>query len=367
MGQRTALYQTHADMGAKLVDFGGWDMPLHYGSQLQEHTQVRSNAGMFDVSHMTIVDVEGDGAEAYLRYLLANDVAKLASIPGKALYTAMLNNDGGVIDDLIVYRMAPNRYRTVVNCATREQDLAWMQARTEGFDVKVSEQSDLSMLAVQGPNAIEKVTQVLPQWQSDLQSLKVFQALELGQDNQSWFFSRTGYTGEDGLEIILPSAAAVDFWKALQAAGVAPCGLGSRDTLRLEAGMNLYGHEMDESISPLAANMGWTIAWEPQERDFVGRQALEAIRESGGSDQILVGLLLKEKGVLRAHQVVSIPGLDQCGEITSGTFSPSLGYSIAMARVPNSVGDHAFVEMRNKQAKVLVVKPNFVRKGKKLV
>lgn len=363
MGQRTALYQTHADMGAKLVDFGGWDMPLHYGSQLQEHTHVRSGAGMFDVSHMTIVDVEGAAAEAYLRYLLANDVSKLAATPGKALYTAMLNTEGGVIDDLIVYRMASNRYRTVVNCATREQDLAWMQTQAGDFDVDLIEQPELAMVAVQGPEAITKVREVLPQWASALTDLNVFQAIE----KEQWFLSRTGYTGEDGLEIILPSAEVITFWQALHEAGVSPCGLGARDTLRLEAGMNLYGHEMDQDISPLAANMAWTIAWEPADRNFIGRRALEDIRTNGGSQQKLVGLLLKEKGVLRAHQTVVVEGSDDRGEITSGTFSPTLGYSIAMARVPASVGDHAFVEMRNKQAKVEVVKPSFVRNGKKLV
>ena len=368
MGQHTPLYQTHADLGAKLVDFSGWDMPLHYGSQLQEHAQVRGGAGVFDVSHMTIVDVTGLEAEAYLRNLLANDVAKLAAVPGKALYTAMLNRDGGVIDDLIVYRLgAGDRYRTVVNCATRERDLAWMQTQANGFDVLIEEQPDLSMLAVQGPDAINKVAGVLPQWDTALHELKVFQAIE----KEQWFFSRTGYTGEDGLEIILPNALVVEFWRNLQQAGVAPCGLGARDTLRLEAGMNLYGHEMDETISPLAANMGWTIAWEPQERDFIGRGALENIRAGGGSGHILVGLLLKEKGVLRAQQAVSLsPGdnnTDQPGVITSGTFSPTLGYSIALARVPAGIGNHAFVELRNKQAQVQVVKPCFVRNGKKLV
>ncbi len=366
MGQRTPLYQTHADLGAKLVDFGGWDMPLHYGSQLQEHTQVRNSAGVFDVSHMTIVDVTGPGAKAYLRYLLANDVAKLEAVPGKALYTAMLNHEGGVIDDLIVYRLGNDDsswFRTVVNCATRERDLSWMQTVAKDFDVRVTEQADLSMLAVQGPVAIDKVGSVLADIDTQLHELKVFQAVELN----GWFFSRTGYTGEDGLEIILPANAVVEFWRRLLEAGVAPCGLGARDTLRLEAGMNLYGHEMDEQISPLAANMGWTIAWEPQERDFIGRGSLETIRASGGSEQVLVGLLLKEKGILRAHQAVELPNSKKTGEITSGTFSPTLGYSIAMARVPADHGDRAFVELRNKRVEVQIVKPCFVRHGKKLV
>ena len=365
MGHRTPLYQTHANLGAKLVDFGGWDMPLHYGSQLQEHTQVRGNAGMFDVSHMTIVDVTGADAEVYLRHLLANDVAKLAAVPGKALYTAMLNYDAGVIDDLIVYRLddSPVWYRTVVNCATRERDLQWMQSVAKDFAVTVAEQPALAMVAVQGPNAIAKVVAVLPQHQAALTALKPFQAVVL----EDWFLSRTGYTGEDGLEVILPAKAVVDFWQQLLDAGVAPCGLGARDTLRLEAGMNLYGHEMDEAVSPLAANMAWTVAWEPAERDFIGRTALERIRAAGGSEQILVGLALKEKGVLRAHQTVVLPESDKTGEITSGTFSPTLGFSIAMARIPVDHGQQAMVEVRNKRLAVDIVKPCFVRQGKKLI
>lgn len=361
MGQHTELYDRHRALGAKLVDFSGWDMPLHYGSQLHEHRVVRSTAGMFDVSHMTIVDVTGPQAEDYLRYLLANDVAKLAAVEGKALYTAMLNERGGVVDDLIVYRLG-DWYRTVVNCATRERDLAWMQAHATGFDVTITERNELSMLAVQGPQSIDKVSEILPPYASRLHELKNFQAFLQDQ----WFFSRTGYTGEDGLEIILPDSEVVTFWQALEKAGVEPCGLGARDTLRLEAGMNLYGHEMDEDVSPLVANMGWTIAWEPADRDFIGRRALEA-QKAEGVDQRLVGLVLHERGILRAHQTVHVPGTDKTGEITSGTFSPTLGLSIAMARVPATIGDRCLVDMRNKQVEAQVVKPCFVRNGKKLV
>lgn len=361
MGQHTELYDQHRALGAKLVDFSGWDMPLHYGSQLHEHRVVRSSAGMFDVSHMTIVDVSGPQAEDYLRYLLANDVAKLAAVEGKALYTAMLNGRGGVIDDLIVYRLS-DWYRTVVNCATRERDLAWMQQQASDFDVTITERNELSMLAVQGPQAIDKVSEVLPHLATQLHELKVFQAC-LQCD---WFFSRTGYTGEDGLEIILPNTEVVSFWQQLEKVGVEPCGLGARDTLRLEAGLNLYGHEMDEHVSPLAANMGWTIAWEPADREFFGRASLEAEKAAGPS-QRLVGLVLHERGVLRAHQVVHLPGTEEKGEITSGTFSPTLGLSIAMARVPTSVGERCLVDMRNKQVEVEVVKPCFVHNGKKLI
>ncbi len=362
MGNKTILYQAHKAMGGKLVDFGGWDMPLNYGSQIEEHNQVRSQAGMFDVSHMTIVDVTGADAKAYLQYLLANDVEKICNFPGKALYTGMLNENGGVVDDLIVYNMN-GWFRTVVNCATREKDLAWMNRHAQGFSVNITEQPGLAMIAVQGPEAIARVRAVLGGAKSEaVASLSVFQ----GVDVEGWFLSRTGYTGEDGLEIMVPQAQAETFWQALADAGVKPCGLAARDTLRLEAGMNLYGNDMDESISPLMANMGWTIAWQPPARNFIGRQALEA-EQAAGSRQKLVGLVLRERGVLRAHQKVVIEELEESGEITSGTFSPTLGFSIALARVPVEVGNTCLVEMRNKQVQVDVVKPCFVRNGKKLV
>jgi aminomethyltransferase len=362
MGNKTALYATHQLMGGKLVDFGGWDMPLHYGSQIEEHHKVRQSAGMFDVSHMTVVDVTGADAKAYLQYLLANDVAKIDSPLGKALYSGMLNPDGGVIDDLIVYKM-DGWYRTVVNCGTREKDLAWMTKIAADFDVQLQERDDLGMIAIQGPNAIALAKTVVSNERAALiDSLKVFQGLEA----DGWFIARTGYTGEDGLEIMLPNTAAADFWQALANAGVAPCGLGARDTLRLEAGMNLYGHEMDDAVSPLIANMGWTIAWEPSARDFIGRAAIAA-EKAAGVTQKLVGLVLRERGVLRAEQLVSVAGSDEKGVVTSGTFSPSLGYSIALARVPAAVGSHCEVEMRGKQVTVEVVAPNFVRHGKALV
>ncbi|GAA6154193.1 glycine cleavage system aminomethyltransferase GcvT [Pseudoteredinibacter isoporae] len=361
MGNKTALFAEHEAAGGKMVDFGGWDMPINYGSQVEEHHKVRREAGMFDVSHMTIVDVQGAGAKDFLRYLLANDVEKISSVTGKAMYTGMLNEQGGVIDDLIVYNM-DGWYRTVVNCATREKDLAWMAEQAKGFEVELSERPELSMLAVQGPEAIAKVAEVLGGNKAEVvNSLSVFQGLEV----DGWFLARTGYTGEDGLEIMVPEAAIVQFWKDLLAVGVAPCGLGARDTLRLEAGMNLYGSDMDDTILPMAANMSWTIAWAPEERDFIGRKALEAAKAEGVKEK-LVGLVMEQKGVLRAHQKVVVPGVDATGEITSGTFSPTLGYSIAMARVPKEIGDTCFVEMRNKQVEVKVIKPSFVRNGKQV-
>lgn len=365
MGHKTALHAQHHALGAKLVDFSGWDMPLHYGSQVEEHHKVRQSAGMFDVSHMTIVDVSGAQARSYLRHLLANDVASLKQ-KGKALYSAMLNEKGGVIDDLIVYLMTePDTsgewYRVVVNCGTREKDLRWMADQALRFDVALTEQPELAMIAIQGPKARQRVEQAVSESRARLLSeLKPF----VGQESEGWFIARTGYTGEDGLEIMLPEDEAADFWQQLLDAGVAPCGLGARDTLRLEAGMNLYGSDMDEEVSPLEAGMGWTLALDPAERRFVGREALEALRASGTARK-LVGLVLTERGVLRAHQKVIVEGLGE-GEITSGSFSPTLGYSIALARVPAETGVTAEVEMRGKRVPVQVVKPPFVRHGEKV-
>ena len=357
MGLRTPLYQQHLAAGAKMVDFGGWDMPLNYGSQMEEHHQVRRDVGMFDVSHMTVVDVTGSEVKAFLRYLLANDVERLTTA-GKALYSGMLNEAGGVVDDLIVY-LAENGYRLVVNAATREKDLAWMNSKAEGYAVHLHERDDLAMIAVQGPRALEVAAGVVSADRAALiNDLKPFQGLP----NGDWFIGRTGYTGEDGLEIILPADQAAGFWDALLAAGCRPCGLAARDTLRLEAGMNLYGMDMDDTVSPLAANMGWTIAWEPVERDFVGRKALEAQRAAGDQPR-QVGLVMSERAVLRGHQKVIVEGIGE-GEITSGTFSPTLGCSIALARVPRATGDSAQVEIRGKLMDVRVIKPGFVRNGK---
>ncbi len=358
MAQQTVLIHKHIEAGAKVVDFHGWDMPLHYGSQIEEHHAVRTDAGMFDVSHMTIVDLTGARTREFLRYLVANDVAKL-TVKGKALYTGMLNEAGGVIDDLIVYFLAEDYFRLVVNSATREKDLAWISQQAAPFGVTVTERPEFAMIAVQGPNAKAKVATLLSaEQQSLVAGMKPFFGVQAGD----LFIATTGYTGEDGYEIALPNELAADFWQKLLDAGVKPAGLGARDTLRLEAGMNLYGQDMDETVSPLAANMGWTIAWEPSDRQFIGRAALEKQRAEGTFK--LVGLVMEQKGVLRHGQRVVVAGGE--GEITSGTFSPTLGFSIAMARVPATVGDMAEVDIRGKLVPVQVVKPNFVRFGKKV-
>ncbi|WP_350447464.1 glycine cleavage system aminomethyltransferase GcvT [Pseudomonas solani] len=360
MGQRTPLYDLHLALGAKMVDFGGWDMPLHYGSQVDEHHQVRTDCGVFDVSHMTVVDVAGSQAQAYLQRLLSNDVERLKT-PGKALYSAMLNERGGVVDDLIVY-LTTSGYRLVVNAATRDKDLAWMHQQADGFDVRLDERSELAMLAIQGPAARHHTAELVSSARASLiHELKPFQGLPEGD----WFIARTGYTGEDGLEIMLPRDQAAGFLNELVGAGIAPIGLGARDTLRLEAGLNLYGQDMDEDNSPLASNLAWTIAWEPAGRDFIGRDVLEAQR-AGGAQPKLVGLVLEERGVLRAHQVVRVEGVGD-GEITSGSFSPTLGKSIALARLPAGTCERAEVEIRGKWYPVRVVQPNFVRNGKALI
>ena len=357
MAKPTPLHRFHQSLGAKLVDFGGWEMPLHYGSQIEEHHAVRRDAGLFDVSHMTVVDLRGPGARDYLRRLLANDVDRLKE-RGRALYSCMLNERGGVIDDLIVYFMAPDGYRVVVNAATRDKDLAWMSARLEGFDATLDERADLAMVAVQGPNARAKAEPLLPaEAREAARALVPFTALEAGD----WFIARTGYTGEDGLEVMLPAAEAEAFCKGLIDAGVHPCGLGARDTLRLEAGMALYGQEMDEETSPLAAGLAWTVSWADEARDFIGRDALAPQRENPPPMK-QVGLLLEGRGVLRAHQKVICTAGE--GEITSGTFSPTLQRAVALARVPRDCGDSCQVDIRGKLHPARVVKPPFARNGK---
>ena len=358
MGKRTPLYDSHVGAGARIVDFGGWDMPLHYGSQLEEHHIVRGAAGMFDVSHMTVVDFEGPGSRDFLRYLLANDVARLRE-GGKALYSCMLNEHGGVVDDLIAYYLGPERYRLIVNAATREKDMAWLVDHSGGFETAINERPELAMIAVQGPEARALASTLIDdEWRAQALDLKAFFGMSAGD----LFIARTGYTGEDGWEIVLPAAMAADFWQRCLDAGIRPCGLGARDTLRLEAGMNLYGTDMDDKVSPLEAGLGWTIAWEPADREFIGRGPLETMRSNENRQQF-AGLLLEGKGVLRNHQRVVVDGVGE-GEITSGGFSPTLERSIAMARIPGGDYDRAQVEVRNRLLDVRVVKLPFVRNGK---
>lgn len=361
MTQRTPLFDAHTAHNGKIVDFGGWELPVNYGSQIDEHNAVRTDAGMFDVSHMLVTDVTGDNAKVFLQKLLANDVAKLSFV-GKALYSGMLNDKGGVIDDLIVYRMneSETAYRIVSNGATREKDSAHFAKIGEEFGVTLTPRYELAMLAVQGPKAVEKMLAVKPEWADKVNALKPFVGVDLGND---WFVARTGYTGEDGVEVVMPADKAVGFFDELVKAGVTPCGLGARDTLRMEAGMNLYGNDMDDDTSPLEAGMGWTVDLKDESRDFVGKSALVALKNDGIKVR-QVGLLLAKGGVLRAGmEVVTDNGN---GITTSGVFSPSLNQSIAIARVPaDFTGERAKVIMRGKEVEVRVLKLPFVRNGKK--
>jgi len=356
MTQHTILNATHRALGAKMVDFGGWDMPISYGSQIEEHHAVRRDAGMFDVSHMTVVDLHGARTREFLRHLLANSVDKL-KVSGKALYSCMLNEQGGVIDDLIVYFLSEDFFRLVVNAATRDKDLEWIGRQAAAFDVSVTERPEFAMIAVQGPNAREKVLGLLtPQTREKAAKIGKFVAAE----GDGLFIARTGYTGEDGFEIIVPETQAVALWNSLKAAGVAPAGLGARDTLRLEAGMNLYGQDMDETVTPWEANLGWTVALD-EGRDFIGRAALEK-QKAEGVGRVMIGLVMDEKGVLRHGQRVITEHGD--GEILSGSFSPTLGKSIAFARVPAGAAGGLQVDIRGKQVPVRAVKYPFVRDGK---
>lgn len=356
--KHTPLHAIHLETGAKMVDFGGWDMPVAYGSQLEEHHAVRQDAGMFDVSHMLNVDVNGAGAQAYLQRLLANDVSKL-TVPGKALYSCMLNPQGGVIDDLIVYFFSADQWRVVVNAGTAEKDIVWMQqvADTEKFDVTITPRRDLAMVAVQGPNARAKVWAARPAWEPASAAIVPFTSVFVAADIM---VARTGYTGEDGFEVVLPADQVADFWRDLEKHGVRPCGLGARDTLRLEAGMNLYGQEMHEEVNPLVSALAWTVSLKNPERRFIGRDALEA----AVVDRMLVGVKLLERGVMRGHMKVRTQQGE--GELTSGSMSPTMGVSIGMARVPLGAqpDDAIQVEIRGKWVPAQVVKMPFVRNGK---
>ena len=339
MGLRTPLYDTHVACGARMVDFGGWDMPVNYGSQIEEHHGVRRDAGMFDVSHMCVVDLRGEQVRPFLRRLLANDVAKL-TLPGKALYSCMLREHGGIIDDLIVYYLDDRWYRMVVNAGTRDKDLEWLRAQAAPFGVSVEPRLDLAMVAVQGPNARAKAAALLDPALAE-------RAIQLGT-----------FVGA-------PAGEVAGFWERLRHGGVRPCGLGARDTLRLEAGMNLYGSDMDETVSPLECGLGWTVAWDAQDRDFIGRGAL-AEQKARGVARKQVGLVLADRAVLRSHQKVIVAAVGE-GEVTSGTFSPTLERSIGLARVPAQTADRCEVEIRGKLLSAAVVRPPFVRNGRPVI
>ncbi len=361
MTEKTVLNAAHRALGARMVDFGGWDMPINYGSQIEEHHAVRRAAGMFDVSHMTVIDLHGPRTREFLRHLLANNVDKL-KVVGKALYTCMLNERGGVIDDLIVYFFDEAHFRVVVNAATRAKDLAWIERQAKAFGVEVKERPDFAMIAVQGPMARSKVLGLLHAVDRPrIEKLGKFAAAAAqGPHGMPLFVARTGYTGEDGFEILVPNEHAVALWAALIAAAVTPCGLGARDTLRLEAGMNLYGQDMDETVSPWEANLGWTVVLD-EGRDFIGRAALEQ-QKAAGVPRVMIGVVLDDKGVLRHGQKVLAANGE--GEILSGSFSPTLGKSVALARIPAGAPGEIRVDIRGRELPLRQVKYPFVRDGK---
>lgn len=358
MLSKTPLHAAHLACGAKMVDFHGWEMPLHYGSQLNEHHFVRQDAGMFDVSHMTTIDILGAGGRQFLRNLLSNDIDQLTHT-GKALYSCMCNEHGGIIDDLIVYQRASDNYRLVLNSATHDKDVQWIWDKSQGYSVGLQERLELAILAIQGPNAIQKTKSILSPAQVDaISTLTHFECVDV----DGWFFARTGYTGEEGFEIILPKESIVPLWNDLMQAGVKPCGLAARDTLRLEAGMLLYGQDMDETTTPLESGLAWTVTWEPEDRGFIGMGALFSQKQHGVSRK-MVGLTLLEKGIMRQGQKVLI---EHCadGIITSGGYSPTLDKSIALARVPAAVktGSQVMVDIRGKLIPAQVGAPRFVKK-----
>lgn len=359
MLQRTPLYEEHFKRKAYFVNFSGWEMPLHYASQIKEHHQVRQHVGIFDVSHMGIIDVEGKDAFTFLRYLLANDVAKLKD-PGYALYTCVLNTIGGIIDDLIAYYITSHHYRLIVNAGTYQKNLSWIKKQSRSFRVTVDNCPQICILSVQGPAVFSAIKHIFNQaTTAELIALRPFQFV-LSND---LLVARTGYTGEYGFEIIVPNEEAPVLWQKLIHYGAQPCGLGARDTLRLEAGLNLYGTDMDETTSPLISNLSWTVSLDDPARHFIGRSALKKQLDEGVKEQ-LVGLIMKEPGVLRNRQKVWLTD-NKTGEITSGGFSPTLGHAIALARLPIGIRS-AYIERRGKYIPVKIVKPPFIQRGKKI-
>lgn len=353
MKETTPLHDAHVAAGARLTDFAGYSMPLHYGSQLAEHRAVRGRAGMFDVSHMAVTDLEGAGARDFLGLVMSNDPDKAR--PGRAVYTMLLNEAGGVVDDVIVYGRE-NGYRVVSNAATRDKVRAWFGGHAAPFQVALSERRDLALVAVQGPHAVEIFSTVAD---VDLTSLGSFACTE----HAGAMIARTGYTGEDGVEVILPGERAVALWDRLRAAGVSPAGLAARDTLRVEAGLMLYGQDMDDATTPLESGLGWTVAWDPPARAFVGREALARQRQAKPG-RVLKGTALDVKGIMRPGCVVQTGAGD--GVVTSGIFSPTLGFSIGFARIPRDAEGDCRIVVRGRALPGRIVKLPFVRHGKQV-
>ena len=354
--KRTPLYDCHLEAGAKIVDFAGWEMPVQYAGVIEEHRAVRTAAGLFDVSHMGEVRVRGAGAEAFLQRLTPNDVAKL--VPGRAHYSGLLTESGTYVDDLLVYRLAADDFLVVVNASNAPRDFAWMAERAEG-EAEVRDESERwALLALQGPRALEILT---PLAAPDVSGLKYYGFLQGEVDGAPAILSRTGYTGEDGFEVYLAPEDAPKVWRRLVAAGAAPAGLGARDTLRLEAAMALYGHEIDETTTPYEAGLGWVVKLDKGE--FLGREPLAA-QKSAGVPRKLVGFEVQGRGIARqGHTVVSDGG--KVGTVTSGTWSPTFEKAIGMAYVPPEMaapGTPLTLEVRGKPLPAVVVELPFYRR-----
>ena len=361
--QRTALYERHLDSGARLVPFGGWEMPVQYEGILTEHEAVRSAAGLFDVSHMGRVEFVGPDAAAFVNHITVNNAERLK--PFRSQYTLACREDGGVIDDFLVYRL-PDRMLIIPNAGNREKDLAWFHQHADPYDVEIRDLSGKTMLvALQGP-ASEAILNPLAE--TDLSTLRFQGFVETRIEGIESRVFRTGYTGEDGFEIWYPVEHAAALWDILLASGasrgIKPCGLGARDTLRLEAGLALYGHEIDETINPIEAGLGWTVKL--KKPAFIGRDALARIR-SEGVERNLVGLRLLERGIPRQGYDI-VHGQKPVGRIVSGAISPTLGYGIGTGFVPAVLaepGTELAIEIRGKNIAAEVVKLPFYSGSRK--
>lgn len=354
--KQTPLYACHVAQNAHMVAFGEWEMPMHYGSQIQEHLNTRREVGMFDVSHMVVTDIQGPEATHFLRSILSNDVAKIQ--PNQALYSCLLHHQGGVLDDLIVYQLSTDHYRLITNSVTREKISLWLNQLAQDFQITLQPQTQYALIAIQGPKAIETVSQQFATLglQSKIKALKSFSALQ----TEHCFIARTGYTGEPGVEILLSAEDGVSLWNNLAEAGVSPCGLGARDTLRQEAGLNLYGQEMDETTNPYEANLGFTIDLSDSTRNFIGKQAVLAMQAQAQFN--LVGLVGDKSQIMRRHAPVFLADKTE-GVVTSGTYSPTLSCAIAFARIPKQPAASVEVMVRRSPVQAQVVKLPFVRQG----
>tara|TARA_B100001758_G_scaffold207012_1_gene187933 strand:+ start:938 stop:1999 length:1062 start_codon:yes stop_codon:yes gene_type:complete len=350
---KTALNKSHIELGAKMVNFSNWEMPISYTSLIKEHNAVRNAAGIFDVSHMSVFDFDGGDQVAFFEKIFANDIKKISQ-DNKAIYGALLNEKGRILDDLIIYH-AKDKFRLVSNCSTREQNRNWYEKHAIDFGVEVIERSDLGILAIQGPDALNKILEIKG-IDARVNDLPSFGCLFDGDK----LYARTGYTGEDGLELIVPIKDINLLWEQAIEQGCVPIGLGARDTLRLEAGLNLYGNDMTINNHPYESNLGWTIDMSDENRQFIGKEALLSIDQN--KSQKITGIILQDKGVLRSgYEIIHEQGK---GVVLSGSYSPTLQSSIGLARVDRGYQKNGKVIIRNKELNIDFVSPRFLGRGK---